>query len=248
MHKPTVVGLMSISITKDSHYLCCFGTAVAVKTRQVRRRRNKQNLTVKASETVDFQLQIQGSFCWLLARWVTVNKVMRSTRLCFLPVVFLTVSADLCCTPPPHLHLHPTHPLKVPNTQKLNENSQISHVDLGKIFQYPGPGQQHLAEAACAVLQREKPTSLFLGNVDDKYSSKSSCWFTSLHQTWTQDVEQHWGFSELSLWDNNNSISRGKTPFSFSLLVSEWRAGVTTYHQTHPAKFYKRLLHLRSHL
>lgn len=80
---------------------------------------------------------------------------MRSICLCFLPAVTLTASVDCCCTP----LFHTTTPLpqpKVPDTQQLNKNTQISHVDHGKHFQLPRPGQLELAKVTCAVL-RSKP-------------------------------------------------------------------------------------------
>ena len=104
-----------------------------------------------------------AGFCWLLGHWAAFAAVMRSICLCFLPAVTLTASVDCCYTPPPphthtHTHTHPT-PLfhstppqpKVPDTQQLNKNTQISHVDHGKNFQLPGPGQLELAKVTCAV-------------------------------------------------------------------------------------------------
>lgn len=93
---------------------------------------------------------------WLLGHWAAVGAVMRSICLCFLPAVTFTASVDCCCCTPP-IPYHPDPPStptrpKVPDTQQLNKNTQISHVDHGKHSQLPGPGQLQLAEVTGAVL------------------------------------------------------------------------------------------------
>lgn len=88
-----------------------------------------------------------AGFCWLLGHWAAVSAIMRSICLCFLPAVTLTASVDCCCTPPP-----PPPKPKVPDTQQLNKNTQISHVDHGKNFQLHSPGQLDLAKLTCALL------------------------------------------------------------------------------------------------
>lgn len=116
-------------------------------------------LDSKWSQRASADLQLHShrhgaGFCWLLGHWAAVSAVMRSICLCFLPAVTLTASVDCCCTPlsphpKPHLHPQP----KVPDTQQQNKNTQISHVDHGKHFQLPSPGQLGLDKATCAVLQ-----------------------------------------------------------------------------------------------
>lgn len=155
--------------------------------------------------SADLQLYSQrhgAGFCWLLGHWAAFAAVMRSICLCFLPAVTLTASVDCCYTPPPQpqpplFHSTPPQP-KVPDTQQLNKNTQISHVDHGKNFQLPGPGQLDLAKVTCAVAKSLHHKLCFskgwtyasptFPSVTSHLSSVQRLWWISTK------LRQQWGF------------------------------------------------------